>query len=527
MRERSILNPRGTGRCTMAAAEPLEPRRLLAGIESGILVARGTAGDDTISVRRDGFDDVIVTTNGVAQTFDMDEFTGVRLEGLNGSDTFRLIDPLVSPHVRNTTVLGGGAHDVVDYSARTEAIEFRGYEFPGTDPATPFPFVRITSGAQEDRADNTVEQFIGGSADDEFAFDGSAVDGDDGFSEPVLVLEGRGGSDDFSHVADLRASMYGGAGGDTFFVDDERTQFNAIFAGEGDDVISFNNFGTPAVLDGGAGRDAISLRTSFSDLIDMRPYAGVEDVINLGNLGGQTVMGNDLDNRMTPDLSDPDGNRYTLIGRGGNDTLVGFDANDTLVGGDGHDVLDGGIGGDDSLAGGFGDDFLDGGEGGNDIGDGGPGVNTLINIEIQPAAPSIGRIGRTLIADGSWGQDLITVERVGVDNVIVRVNDVSREFDMDDFDSLLLRGNNGFDELRVLEPLPGNLVRPVTLQGGNGADTLIGSDGTSLEVLDGGEGDDFIDTRDGWGGDWAMGGNGNDTAFVDNDDTLRDVETIG
>ena len=526
MRERSVQNPCVADRCAMAA-EALEPRRLLAGIELGILVARGTAGDDTIAVRRDGLDDVIVNTNGVAQSFDMDDFTGVRLEGLDGSDTFRLIDPLVSPQVRNTTVLGGGAHDVIDYSTRTEAIEFRGYDVRVTDPATPFPFVRITSGAQEDRADNTVEQFIGGSAGDTFVgFDGSQID-EDRFSKPVLVLEGRGGSDDFSHVAELRASMYGGAGEDTFFVDDERTQFNAIFAGDGDDLISFNNFGTPALLNGGAGRDAISLRTSFSELIDMRPYAGVEDVINLGNLGGQTVVGNDLDNRMTPDLSDPDGNRYTLIGRGGNDTLVGFDANDTLVGGDGHDVLDGGIGGDDSLAGGFGDDFLDGGGGGTDTGDGGPGVNTLINIEVQPAPPSIGRVGRTLIADGSWGQDLITVERVGVDNVTVRVNDVSREFDMDDFDSLLLRGNNGFDELRVLDALPGNLVRPVTLQGGNGADTLIGSDGASLEVLDGGEGDDFLDTRDGFGGDWAMGGNGNDTAFADDDDTLRDVEAVG
>src|SRR5688500_19711463 len=69
-----------------AIAETLEPRRLLAGIESGILVARGAEGADTISTRRSGGDDVIVTTNGVNQTFDMDNFTGVRLEGLGGND---------------------------------------------------------------------------------------------------------------------------------------------------------------------------------------------------------------------------------------------------------------------------------------------------------------------------------------------------------------------------------------------------------------------------------------------------------
>src|SRR5688572_5093255 len=95
------------GRATpsSARAEPLESRRLLAGIESGILVARGTEAADTISTRRTGADDVIVTTNGVSQTFDMDNFTGVRLEGLGGDDTFNLVDPLTSPVVRNTTVL--------------------------------------------------------------------------------------------------------------------------------------------------------------------------------------------------------------------------------------------------------------------------------------------------------------------------------------------------------------------------------------------------------------------------------------
>src|SRR5688572_10033439 len=74
-----------------AVAEALESRRLLAGIEAGVLVARGTANADTISVRRSGGDDVIVTTNGADQTFDMDNFTGVRLEGLGGADTFNLI----------------------------------------------------------------------------------------------------------------------------------------------------------------------------------------------------------------------------------------------------------------------------------------------------------------------------------------------------------------------------------------------------------------------------------------------------
>src|SRR5688500_3420331 len=121
-----------------AVAEVLEPRRLFAAIESGILVARGTANADTISVRRTGADDVIVTTNGANQTFDMDNFTGVRLEGLGGSDTFRLIDPLVSPVVRNTTVLGGEGNDVMDYSSRTTSLWFHGYDVGYATTPSPF-----------------------------------------------------------------------------------------------------------------------------------------------------------------------------------------------------------------------------------------------------------------------------------------------------------------------------------------------------------------------------------------------------
>src|SRR5687768_5936782 len=144
MREKMYGNNQDAHRMiTAAVAEALEPRRLLAGIESGILVARGTEGADTISTRRTGTDDVIVTTNGVSQTFDMDNFTGVRLEGLGGNDTFNLIDPLVSPQVENTTVLGGAGDDTISYATRTASLRV------SIDPAGS----QMTSGAQVDSFD--------------------------------------------------------------------------------------------------------------------------------------------------------------------------------------------------------------------------------------------------------------------------------------------------------------------------------------------------------------------------------------
>jgi Ca2+-binding RTX toxin-like protein len=530
-------------------AEQLEPRRLLAGIEAGVLVARGTESGDTISIRRSGIDDVIVTTNGVNQTFDMDNFTGVRLEGLGGNDTFNMIDALVSPLVRNTTILGGGGEDTVDYSARIAALNFDGYQQPHS--ATPLPYVRVTFGAQQDRVDNTVERFIGGSASDMFTFDGFAID--DAFSKPALTLEGRGGDDVFNHVADLTVTMYGGGGNDQFEADDERTQFTAIFAGAGNDRIGFDNEGSPAFLDAGAGLDTILLSgfvTSHLDVIDISGYDGLENVEGVGAGGGtKTVIGNALNNRITAAPSAEDA--MTLLGGGGNDTLTGGPAADSLAGGEGND----------SLLGNGGDDTIDGGDGFDTV-DGGPGNDVITNAEVTPAAPNIRISNRILIADGSWGQDLITIERTGTDDVIVRVNDVSRTFDMDNFDGVLLRGNAGWDELRVLQPIvAGSLVRKVTLEGGAGNDTFFGSTGD--EVIRGGDGDDFADGLAGkdalFGGsgndemfhfsggdslldggdgndrlvaggntpgDTVIGGNGNDTAAVDPGDSVSGVETF-
>ena len=166
-------------------------------------------------------------------------------------------------------------------------------------------------------------------------------------------------------------------------------------------------------------------------LIDMRLYAGLENVEGVGANGGdKTVIGNALNNRIAALNDAEDG--MTLIGGDGDDTLMGGHGDDSLDGGDGNDYLDGNFG-DDTLVGGAGTDTVDGG----------PGNNTITSAEITPSAPNIRIASRVLIADGSWGRDLITIERTGGDDVIVRVNNTSRTFDMDDFDGVLLRGNAG------------------------------------------------------------------------------------
>jgi Ca2+-binding RTX toxin-like protein len=528
-----------------AVAEVLESRRLFAAIESGLLVARGSGGDDTISLRRSGGDDVIVTTNGANQTFDMDDFTGVRLEGLAGSDTFRLTDPLVSPVVRNVTVLGGGGIDTIDYSARSSALNFEGYL--QADSATPFPYVRVTSGAQQDRVDNTVERFVGGSAGDTFSFDGLFL-GDE-FPAPDVTLEGRGGDDLFGEVAGLASiTLRGGTGNDSFEFNDERSGFEVTEGGDGDDVFHFLNEGTPGTLDAGAGKDTINLQSSHRDVIDAFNYAGLENIVGAGEQGAMIVLGNSLDNYIAASPGAEDG--VTLGGGSGNDTLVGNDFADLLDGNAGDDTLIGGPG-DDTLQGDSGTDFADG--------DGGQNFHSSIE-QFAGTTPMTAIIGRELRVLASNVSERMSIERVGTDDVFVRNGSRFATFDMDDFDTVVIYGFAGNDVITLLDA-PTQSGSGVTVQGGTGNDSITGAGGAEYlrgadgrdtiagfggddtliggwgndrltggsgnDHMDGGDLDDFLDAVDGAGGDSVLGGNGtNDGARVDAGDNTSGVETF-
>jgi hypothetical protein len=314
-----------------AVAEVLEPRRLFAAIESGILVARGTANADTIALRRSGGDDVIVTTNGANQTFDMDDFTGVRLVGFGGNDTFNMIDALTSPVVRNTTVLGGDGNDTISYATRSTAIGFR----MDVNDST------ATSGAQVDHFVG-VETVIGGGGNDQFV----VSDNLGSFDEPVQLvrLEGRGGDDGFD---DLRS------GNDTFAAIDG-------FGGDGNDTFGSGEIGGTRFF-GEAGNDRITTDESLQFFdggsgLDTVEHAGENPTVDLSTDGPnverliafphtRTVIGNDLPNFI--DASG--GDSITVFGNGGDDTIVGSDGDGTST--SGADSLDGGEG-NDSLIGG-------------------------------------------------------------------------------------------------------------------------------------------------------------------------------
>ena len=115
--------------------------------------------------------------------------------------------------------------------------------------------------------------------------------------------------------------------------------------------------------------------------------------------------------------------------------------------------------------------------------------------------------GRELFVNGTVDADTISVQRVGIDDVFVRANEVTGTFDLDDFDSIDLFGNEGDDTITV----SGTYPVAIELDGYLGNDTLQG--GGSNERFTGGAGDDSI--RGGGGFDDIRGDEGNDRLFGD------------
>jgi len=120
-------------------------------------------------------------------------------------------------------------------------------------------------------------------------------------------------------------------------------------------------------------------------------------------------------------------------------------------------------------------------------------------------------VGRTLLITGTNGaDDIVLAFPVGGSAAVVDFSDGSQvgRFDRRQFDSVSVFLGNGDDRFKVSpgDPLTDS---PVTVDGGNGDDTLSG--GNAKDVLYGGRGDDTLDG--GVGADTEFLGQGDDTAL--------------
>jgi Ca2+-binding RTX toxin-like protein len=209
----------------------------------------------------------------------------------------------------------------------------------------------------------------------------------------------------------------------------------------------------------------------------------------LGQAGNDTITLNETNGALP---------RAFLFGGLGNDVLRGGSGNDMLFGQNGNDMLFG-HGGADFLFGGFDNDALTGGDGA-DQAFGEAGNDRLIwNPEDDTDLNEGGADLDTVEVNGGTGAESFTVTANGARVRFDRLNPAPFALDIGTAENLVLKANGGTDTFSAT----GNLAAliQITVDGGAGNDTLLGSNGP--DTLLGGDGNDFVD-----------GQQGNDVAFL-------------
>jgi Ca2+-binding RTX toxin-like protein len=241
--------------------------------------------------------------------------------------------------------------------------------------------------------------------------------------------------------------------------------------------------GTPTVANtaliqvfGQGGHDTITLNEAGGALPRAFLFGGAGNDTVTGGSGGDMLFGQS-------------GND-TLLGKGGFDALFGGTENDTLTGGDGNDQAFG-ESGNDRMIWNPGDD--------TDLNEGGAGDDT---VEVN----------------GGGGGEVFTATANGTRVRFDRLDPAPFSIDIGTSENLVLNANGGNDSFSAT----GNLAAliQITVDGGAGDDTILGSNGTDL--LLGGDGDDFIDGQQ--GNDVAFMGAGDDVFQWDPGDGSDTIE---
>src|SRR6187551_2695246 len=224
------------------------------------------------------------------------------------------------------------------------------------------------------------------------------------------------------------------------------------------------------------GNDVITLDEANGALPRANLFGGGGDDVLTGGSGADQLFG--------------ESGNDTLIGKGGADLLFGGAGNDTLTGGDGDDQMFGQAG-NDRMIWNPGDD--------SDLMEGGDGTDTA---EVN----------------GGNGAEVFTATANGLRVRFDRLAPAPFSIDIGTTENLVVNMNGGDDSFSAT----GNLASliSVTVDGGAGNDTILGSNGA--DTLLGGDGNDFIDGQQ--GADVALLGAGNDVFQWDPGDGSDTVE---
>jgi T1SS-143 domain-containing protein len=273
------------------------------------------------------------------------------------------------------------------------------------------------------------------------------------------------------------SNMDGGEGDDTLY---GGTGGGNLTGGDGDDVI-VGGSGAKNNLYGGADNDKI--------------YAGVQGDNVYGGTGNDLIEGNVAADTLRGEEGDD-----TINGGGGNDYINGGADNDLLTGGEGNDTLHGEAG-NDTLDGGAGVDNIDGGAG-----------DDVLQFTVGENDPNAG----TDQYIGGDGDDTL--------EVTITADQFNDADVMDDLGNLQDQGP-GWGTYDELDLQVGQVEHvDITVEGTDGADTIIGHDGdaATIDSVEAGAGDDMVDFGTflssygdvqldlGDGDDTGIGGTGND-----------------
>ena len=311
--------------------------------------------------------------------------------------------------------------------------------------------------------------------------------------------------------------MHGGDGADQIIGDDNPGGTRDVFAGEaGNDLLIWRGGEDDDTMDGGDGADTIQVQGAGQpEAFTVKPSATAAGRVIFDRLAtpGPGPFNLDIGTAETLDLnaSAGDDTLVTEIGTGPNFKLdvSGGDGNDTLDAGDAADLITGDAGNDsitpddnppgtrDVAQGGDGDDRMtwNGGDD-NDVNDGGAGNDTVV-VNGAPAPEAF-----TLNASTTAGH--ATFDRAATPG--------PGPFDIDIVTSEVLDLNaNAGDDTFSSDGEIAALGLRADVEGGDGIDTLDGSN--AADLLDGGAGNDRITPDDNPDGtrDDARGGDGDDT----------------
>jgi Ca2+-binding RTX toxin-like protein len=225
---------------------------------------------------------------------------------------------------------------------------------------------------------------------------------------------------------------------------------------------------------------------------------GDNDVISLSEVNGALPRGNLFGGAGNDVLTGGSG-ADQLFGQGGSDSLLGKGGNDLLFGGSENDTLTGGDADDQAF-----------GQSGNDRMIWNPGDDTDLNEGASGTD--------TVQVNGGNGAEQFTATANGTRVRFDRVNPAPFSIDIGTSENLVVNANGGEDSFSAT----GNLAAliKITVDGGAGNDTLLGSNG--VDLLLGGDGNDFVDGNQ--GNDVALLGAGDDEFQWDPGDGSDTIE---